>query len=286
MKRFIPIVFSAFLLAGCASMITGQTQEVSIETPGTLGALCVLETEGYRYRVWAPKTIRVQKTGDPLVVFCRAPGNRERTLVIDPKITDTVALNVANVVAPGMLYDYESGAMFKLPEKIVVDFTAMTPQQMAQPDYQQILDQNPKLLSMEEFRPGVAALQRDKYYSPQPLQPRRTDAELFSGGSPPAVAPAPAPVPTGAALGGGEGAHTAESLTKQMNPQVFGGEQEAPIPALIAPVPAPVSSEGAESAPATSSDGFIGGTAVIGGGAETQAAPFDAEAQPVHIYPK
>ncbi len=247
-----------------------------------------MERPGYRYRVWTPKKIRIEKSADPLKVICRAPGNREKVVFIQPDMSDAVAANVFNGFLPGALYDHESGALYSMPDRIVVDFTDMMPQEMPKPDYQQVLDQNPALMSMEEFRPGMSALQRDKYVEPQPLQPRRSDAELFSKQqagtvshseqSSAAEGPGEGQTDTKAAIkSGGDGGDTAESLTRQMNPQVF-------------------------AAP----DGFVGGTPIIGSGgaaanpaatdAGTDSQPansasspqsdFDAIGVPVHIYPK
>jgi len=180
MVRIFPILLATLALSACATAIDRSTQEVTIETPGTTGALCFLERPGFRARVWAPKTLRINKSGDPLVVTCHAPSNRKKVVVAEAKIPASFYANVANGMLPGGLWDYESGAMFKYPEKITVDFTGMLPQPMPGPDYQRVLDENPAIFDMEEFRPGVPALQRDRDYKPTDLQFRRTNAELFS----------------------------------------------------------------------------------------------------------
>ncbi|MBI4030835.1 MAG: hypothetical protein HY370_04105 [Proteobacteria bacterium] len=130
--------------------------------------------------------------------------------------------------------------MFVYPEKIVVDFSGMKPQQMPLPEYQRTLAENPEIMNMEEFRPGQSALQRDRYNATPELQPRRPMADLFSGVSPsassaPDVAPstplrssgvapiAAAPVVPRVA----EGSGAADTLTRSMNPQVFGGSGAA-----------------------------------------------------------
>ena len=238
MRRSFSVLLAVFLLAACSSMTDGATQDITIETPGTGDAICTLDRPGYASRVWAPKTVKITKSSDPMVVTCRAPGNREKKVVVHPDIPTSFYVNLANGLLPGAAYDYSTGAMYKYPEKIVVDFTDMKPQKMPVPDYQQVLDQNPDVFDMEEWRPGAAALQRDRDYLAPELKARRTDQEIFSGGDLNAVhtgeesvsmgtagTPAPYEAPpvdatASPAAQSGSGS-TADQLTRKMNPQVF-----------------------------------------------------------------
>lgn len=235
MKRYIPIALAVFSLSACSTVIDRSTQEVTLETPGTDGAQCLMEWPGYRMRVWTPKTVRITKADGPMEVTCRAPGNREKKVAVQPITPSSFTLNIFNGFLPGAVYDRESGAMYQYPDKIVVDFTGTVPQEMPMPDYQRMLDENPGLMQMEEFRPGRPALQRDEYYQAPELQPRRTDQELFSsavydaassrgeaavmqddGVSPGAASAPAAPLPSGTS------GMTADQLTRSMNPSVFG----------------------------------------------------------------
>ena len=229
MRHSIFVLLAVFLLSACSSMTDGATQEITIETPGTDGAVCVLDRPGHTMRVWAPKTVRITKTADPMTVTCRAPGNREKTVVLQPDIPTSFYVNLANGLLPGAVYDYNTGAMYQYPEKVVIDFSDMRPQKMPLPDYQRVLDENPDVFDMEEWRPGIPAMQRDRDYIEPVLKTRRTDQEIFSdvglntvhtgaeSVSMDAVGvPAPAPVPSGKGL-------SAEQLTRKMNPQVFSG---------------------------------------------------------------
>lgn len=259
--RFIPVLAALALLSGCSTMVNGMTQDITIETPGTVGALCFIERPGYKHRVWAPKTIRINKTKDPITVTCRAQGNREIVEVIEPTRPDTVYLNFANAFVPGALIDYETGAMFRFPEVITIDFTDMKPQKMPYPDYEYMLEKNPDLMGIEEFRPGTSALMRDKYYSPTPLRERMPpEDDIFSdivtpgeGGGVSAeeasVSPEVQPPTSSAAVSsspraaiGSTAGETADSLTRRMNPSIFQGGSStatsgaAPIPSLIDPV--------------------------------------------------
>lgn len=238
MRHVLSILAVSAFLAGCSTMIDKPSQEITIETSGTEGALCFLERPGYSTRVWAPKTLIITKSPDPLEVTCRAPGNREKKVVAEPKVAKSYFANIANGMIPGALVDYETAAMFVYPEKIIVDFSGMQPQQMPAPEYQRTLAENPEIMGMEEFRPGQAALQRDRYSTVPGLQPRRSMAELYSGVAPSASAGGAPSAPlrsTGVApiaeapvvprVTEGEGA--ADTLTRSMNPQVFGGSGAA-----------------------------------------------------------
>ncbi len=178
MYRSIPIFLALLLLAGCSTIMDRSTQDITIETPGASGALCILHREGYRDRIWAPRTVRVQKADEPLRITCRAPGNREKTLVIEPTISPNARKNAINGLI-GMAYDYETSAMFLLPEKVVVDFTAMKPTSMPKPDYQEVLDANPDILRLEQFFPGAAAMNQDKTYRQPVLEPRKMESDFF-----------------------------------------------------------------------------------------------------------
>lgn len=239
-RRFSAIAV-VLMLSACSSVIGSATQDITIETPGTGDAICTLDRPGYASRVWAPKTVRITKSSDPMEITCRAPGNREKKIVVEPELATSFMLNAFNGVIPGAVVDYSTSAMYQYPEKIVVDFTGMLPQKMPVPDYQQVLDQNPDVFDMEEWRPGAAALQRDRNYAAPELRPRRSEQETFSdgGGSQVSVEDAETPAPPQkqqavpqpaappVAIQPGSSS-TADQLTRKMNPQVFGTGASGP----------------------------------------------------------
>lgn len=227
MKRIFSVLAVAALLTGCSSVVDRATQDVTVETPGAAGAQCLMEWSGHRMRIWTPKTVKITKDEGPMTVTCLAPGNREKKVVIEPITPSSYSYNFLTGFLPGALYDRDTGAMWLYPEKIVVDFTGMPVQQMPKPDYQELLDANPGLAGMEEFRPGRAALQRDKDYVAPELQPRRPDSEIFSGdeGGGDATWQGGGSAPS---LKAGSGA-SAEQLNRQMNPGVFSRDPEAEL---------------------------------------------------------
>jgi hypothetical protein len=206
---FVALGSAALGLAGCATIIEKPTQDLKIEVAGTGEALCDVTQSGRRYRAYAPSTISVHKERGPLSVRCFAPGNREKTIVLESEVSDMVMANASNGVLPGMMWDATSGAMYKYPDRVVVDFTGMPPQPYPLPDYQRVFEDNPTLIGMEEFRPGKAALIRDMGTQAPSMQ-RREEGEDFND-----VSPISNPAP--AASGGSD----ADSLTRSANPQIF-----------------------------------------------------------------
>lgn len=227
MIRQFRYAFAALLLASCSTVIDGQIQDVTVETQGAKNTLCYMQNKDFSFRFYPPQTLKVTKSDDPYTIRCLAPGNREQTVRIEQDITDGTYYNVVNV-GTGAIIDHLSSAMYELPPKIVINFEGVLPSAYPEPAYNEFFDKNPELKGMEEFRPGQAALQRDAG-TVTPELPKREkgdddgkilgttpapQADAASAPTTPAVAP---PVPAGSS------GMTAESLTRSMNPKVFGG---------------------------------------------------------------
>lgn len=175
MIRQIGFVFAALLLSSCATALEQPAQDLHIDIVGTGEALCDVTQPGRRYRAYAPGSIRVMKSDDPLTLKCAAPGNREMSVTLTPKMTPMLAANIANGIVPGVTWDYLSGAAHHYPDKVVMDFSGMPPQEYPMPDYQYVFEQNPHIAGMEMFRPGKAALISDIGQKAPTLMPRAED---------------------------------------------------------------------------------------------------------------
>lgn len=218
MFRILSVFILSLFVAACATAIDKPTQDVRVETPGALGAICFLESSSARYKIRPPQTVRITKQKGPVDVRCIAPGNRNKTVTVDPQVPDSVMLNISNAIVPGVAVDYSTSAMFTLPEVIVVDFSDIPPAPMPLPDYHQTILKNPTIADVEEFRPGIPAMQSDRYTTEYELQPRQNipgqvnaSDNVISGSS--------VSENTGSGLSG----MSADTLTRQMNPDVFDG---------------------------------------------------------------
>lgn len=257
MRRFLALTFTALTLSACASALGDAQQLVEVRTPGANDAVCYLDNGDTRHRVWSPGKVTLSKRPGDLVVECLADGNRRKTVTIEQQHSALTLGNAMNGFIPGMFIDHETGAMFEYPNVITVDFTEIAATKMPLPDYHKHLMENPELFGMEEFRPGRAALIRDKYEEGYELQKRDTsNRATYSEFT---------VVTQGASESSQSSEESSESssvdsstdmvsdLTKQMNPQVF------------------------DKSSATSSSGFAGGTQTTGGSS--------SESSPVTLHP-
>lgn len=236
--RFAILILALFI-AGCSTAIEGAHEEVTMTTPGVTGARCQVENEYFRYIINPPRTFKLERTSQPYKISCLAPGNRLKMITIKPGFEETAFWNALNGVAPGFSVDAASGALFAYESNIVIDFRGSKPSPMPLPDYQIMFQENPLLKGMEEFRPGIPALQRDENTTISPMQPRA--AESYNDFNPTsdndkgAVSsvvkpdnksvqhsgdvPGRASMPSKNSAGG---ANQAEALTRATNPRVFG----------------------------------------------------------------
>lgn len=211
MVRLLGFAAAAVLLASCATAVEEPAQDLRIDIVGTGEALCDVTQPGRRYRAYAPGTIRIMKSHDPMKVKCVAPGNRELDVTLTPQMSKMMLGNVVTGVVPGVTWDYLTGASHQYPDLVVMDFSAMPPQPFPLPDYQLVLERNPSIAGMEQFRPGKSALISDIGQSSPQLNlreaPMATDSMIISEPSPSQAASAPAP----AASSGGQ----------RFNPDIF-----------------------------------------------------------------
>lgn len=236
-SRLLLSLIPLLLSGACSSLLDGSTQEVRVETPGAAGGYCYLERSGLKYKTFPPQTIKITNNNEDLTVNCTMPGNRRKTITVAVLAGESVFYNVMNGIIPGLAYDYKSGAMFKYPDVITVDFTDVPSKVRPLPDYQRLLLDNPLLAEVEEFRSGASALQRDRDWPIQTLKKRvfplfdtAEEGEIVSS-----IEEIPASddswataKPSNMVITAGDGSSDSSSdnggaaaLTRQMNPQVF-----------------------------------------------------------------
>jgi hypothetical protein len=115
------ICLSCSLNAGCASIVNGDTQSLSVETPPVTGAICSLSNDkGSWFVNGTPGSVTVHKSAKNLLVSCQKLGY------------PTYAMNVAATVEPmlfgnilfggpvGIGVDAIDGAAYKYPTNIQI----------------------------------------------------------------------------------------------------------------------------------------------------------------------
>lgn len=233
MARFLAFILMAFTLSACASVLGESTQDVHFVTPGANDSVCYIDNGAVTYRAWPPQTLKLSKRSGDLEVRCLADGNREKTVIIEQNNSALTLANAMNGFVPGVFIDSQTGALYEYPNVVTVDFTDMAAQSMPLPNYHMHLMKNPSLFGMEEFRPGRAALIRDKYATIPELQKRQFpgqapsynefDTGVIKGTAPSvALSSEDSATSVGNVVAGEVPGDMVSGLTKRMNPAVFG----------------------------------------------------------------
>jgi hypothetical protein len=115
------ILLSLTLISGCASIVTGQDQIVSVDTPLCPTAKCKLQNEEGVY--WVPSTpgtISVDREYGDLVVTCSKPGYPDAMMNVS---SSTKGMAFGNIILGGIIgagVDMGTGAAYDYPSDIVV----------------------------------------------------------------------------------------------------------------------------------------------------------------------
>lgn len=242
--RFLTLA-AALLLGACGTMAEGQTQDVTLRTPGASDAKCTLDN-GLRYPIYKDQTIQIMRSFHPMVVDCYAVGNRHKTITVPAGPNPWSAANVANGVVPGTAYDAASMGLYTYPDVITVDFTSMPARGYELPDYHNRDTVNPYEQSIENMGPNSIRTPGSDEYLERGVERRdiKLDSNPFTGtplgnmsssssSSAPSSSGAPAMTPskegasaatsgaTAPATSGAPKGDTAEELTRSANPTVF-----------------------------------------------------------------
>src|SRR5687767_2969383 len=106
--RSAALLATTCLISACATVMDGQTQIVTIKTPGTTQALCALDNGTVVYKARSDETFQITKNDQDMKVHCVAPGNRERVVMAKWTVDGWVVANVVNGIVPGLTYDHFS----------------------------------------------------------------------------------------------------------------------------------------------------------------------------------
>src|SRR5690348_167177 len=85
MKSTRPAAVAAIgiLLSGCATVVSGTSEDITVNTPPITGALCALSNPYGTTRVVSPGIARVERSRHPLNVRCSKPGFLEGKTVVE-----------------------------------------------------------------------------------------------------------------------------------------------------------------------------------------------------------
>ncbi len=158
----LPVFMTAFALGGCASVMTDQTKDITVRTPGAEHARCLLDNGTVVMPARTGETVRINKNYKDLTVTCDAPGNRTVTKVFDLEFEPWTMANVVNGLIPGVTYDVASKGIYDYPDEIVINFTGLKATEYPPPQYESLDTIHSDEVVLEEYLPGEPALNSDR----------------------------------------------------------------------------------------------------------------------------
>lgn len=107
-------------LAGCASIITGDSEDIAINTSPESGAKCVVSNSRGEWHVPStPGTVTVKRSSSNLVVTCDKNGSTgSRSISTSIKSTAAGNLLFGGFIGAGV--DAATGAAFDYPDSVIV----------------------------------------------------------------------------------------------------------------------------------------------------------------------
>ncbi len=127
--KFSILVAAAVALQGCASIVSGTTQPVTVEARGAdgvgvAGAACKLSNDKGKWFVNTPGSVSVSRSFNDMIVDCSKEKYAPGTSVVK---SSTKAMAAGNILFGGVFgvgVDMASGAAYDYPNSIVVEMTA------------------------------------------------------------------------------------------------------------------------------------------------------------------
>jgi hypothetical protein len=126
MSSIAAVAALGIALSGCATFITGTSQSVSIMTPPTTGAECVLSSKEGSWNVVSPGTARVEKSKEDIAVHCSKPGWQNAAATIPSHFQGWTFGNIAIGGLIGLGVDAATGAIHKYPRAFEVPMTPVS----------------------------------------------------------------------------------------------------------------------------------------------------------------
>lgn len=119
MKKLLSLISSFFFLTGCATIMSGRLQEVSIKTPPAEYASCLLMNDKGEWYVDAtPATLEINSSYQDLEVYCEKDGYQVANKAV---VSSIKGWTFPSLFFGGILVDGLNGAGFAYPKHIDVE---------------------------------------------------------------------------------------------------------------------------------------------------------------------
>mgnify|MGYP005806467189 CR=1 FL=1 len=118
MRALITALITVTVLPGCASIVSGQNQPVTVEAPNCEGATCKLMNDKGTWFVKAPGSVTVSRAYGDLTATCSKEGFGAATSTV---ASSTKAMAAGNIVFGGLIgvgVDVATGAAYDYPALI------------------------------------------------------------------------------------------------------------------------------------------------------------------------
>ncbi len=121
MKKLI-LLPAVLGLSACATITTGTTQQITVETPYAIGSSCDLKDSagGSYYIKSTPDSAMVNKGDGPLTVKCEKAGYNDGVTVVEEKFQGATLGNIILGGGIGVIVDAASGAAQEYPKQTKV----------------------------------------------------------------------------------------------------------------------------------------------------------------------
>ena len=178
---FTTTVLSCALLSGCATMVEGANDKISLSTNPPSYANCSLKNEQGSWNVNVPAVISVKKSRSPLNIVCvdqttGAKGSSTVQSEVEPWDFGNAA-----TAGLGMGVDWQTGAAFNYPPEVAVTLVTNMPNQAPAPGSAGYFAPTPEIVT-----PPITA--------PVAIAPAVSGRPVSMPAPMPGAAPAPAPV--------------------------------------------------------------------------------------------
>lgn len=120
-------------VSGCATIIEGTTENISVKTVPADGAQCTLKNSEGTWYVTTPGSVAVHKTKNDLTVDCTKEGFEPAHEVAASHFGATTAANVIAGGVIGMGVDAASGANYSYNSPIIVEMKSVSTSSTGQP---------------------------------------------------------------------------------------------------------------------------------------------------------
>jgi hypothetical protein len=108
-----------FSLAGCATMVTGGSEDIAVLTPPVSGATCVLSNAAGSWTVVTPTVAHVERSNADMQVKCSNPGYQNAVATL-PSQLEGLTLGNAATLGLGFGVDAYTGAINEYPHSIQI----------------------------------------------------------------------------------------------------------------------------------------------------------------------